>query len=190
MADRGQLTIPYGPRRRPWRETLSNIAVVRQDGTLLVSPPSLDPLSTESSVPEGISPALYQVPSTAVSTSDSERAMEETLGVMREGSQQMLGFMVNTNLQCLQYMESPFTSIMCNAAGDPFAVTKPYHFSTKWFERNVLDYFASLWNAKWPVTEYLDPRNIWSPGSYISRLPVKYFVPSEILVPPLLHECE
>ena len=160
MTDTGKLTMPYGPRRRPWRETLSNIAIVRQDGTLLVSPPSFDPLSTESSVPKGISPALYQVPSTAVSSSDSERAMEETLGMIREGSQRMFGFMVNTNIQCLQYMESPFTSVMCNAAGDPFAITKPYHFSTKWFERNVLDYFASLWNAKWPH-DPSDPESYW-----------------------------
>ena len=36
----------------------------------------------------------------------------------------------------------------------------------------------------WPVTEYLDPRNIRSPGTNISKLGVKQKIPLEILDPP------
>ena len=37
----------------------------------------------------------------------------------------------------------------------------PSLFSGKWIERiNVLDYFASLWNAKWPY-DPSDPETYW-----------------------------
>ena len=32
--------------------------------------------------------------------------------------------------------------------------------TTLWMERNVLDYFASLWNAKWPHNPK-DPESCW-----------------------------
>ena len=36
-----------------------------------------------------------------------------------------------------------------NNIDDPFR-NGSYLVNTKWMERNVLDYYASLWNAKWP----------------------------------------
>ena len=39
--------ISYGPERRPWRETVSEVAVT-EDGELLVSSPSTDPLQLDS----------------------------------------------------------------------------------------------------------------------------------------------
>ena len=36
--------IPYGPERKPWIETLSDLARSPEDGKLLVTPPSRDPL--------------------------------------------------------------------------------------------------------------------------------------------------
>ena len=40
--------IAYGPCRKPWRESLSAVAVSTTDGCLLVSPPSSDPLDLTS----------------------------------------------------------------------------------------------------------------------------------------------
>ena len=37
--------ILYGPYRKPWRESLSPVAVSDEDGGLLVSPPGSDPLN-------------------------------------------------------------------------------------------------------------------------------------------------
>ena len=40
--------VPYGPLRKPWRDTLSTVAVSSaDDGKLLVSVPSADPLEHE-----------------------------------------------------------------------------------------------------------------------------------------------
>ena len=47
-----------------------------------------------------------------------------------------------------------------NNVGDPFAVGAPNYIQPKWVERNVLDYFASLWNAKWPH-DPTDPDSYW-----------------------------
>ena len=38
--------------------------------------------------------------------------------------------------------------------------------NTKWMERNVLDYYASFWNAKWPHDPE-DPETYWG---YVSTM--------------------
>ena len=59
-----KIEIPYGPDRKPWSDTLSPLAI-KQDGTLLVTPPSSDPEFTydTSDKERSITPAYYQVPS-------------------------------------------------------------------------------------------------------------------------------
>ena len=155
------MDIPYGPGRTPWRETLSEIAISLADGKLLVTPPSIDPLALQNHiVPCGITAASYQVPSSGLTADEHDNAMEETHRVLREGCQSMLGFMVSQDFQYSLILHSPLTSVMSNLAGDPFTTTQPYPHSSKWIERNVLDYFASLWNAKWPHNPS-DPESYW-----------------------------
>ena len=119
MEDKQRLVIPFGPQRKPWRETLSRIAVVPRDGALLVSPPSFDSLSADFNAPKDITPALYQVPSSGLPPVVYESAMEETHRVMQEGSRLMCGFMASTEYQCSTFMESPFPKVMGNAAVIP-----------------------------------------------------------------------
>ena len=71
--------IPYGPSRRPWRESHSPLAVSAADGELLVSPPSSDPLQQAgyTEVP-GITSVRYQVPSSGLTQEEHDTAMEET----------------------------------------------------------------------------------------------------------------
>ena len=45
-SDIGREGIEYGPERKQWSETLSDLAVLSK-GNLLVSPPSRDPLSLQ-----------------------------------------------------------------------------------------------------------------------------------------------
>ena len=137
----------YGRHSLPWRETISDVAVSALDGTLLVSPPSSDPLEF-GVVPDGVTPSLYQVPSTGNTTEDHERAMKETEGVLNRGSKLLCGFMISQDFPSLL---SPMISTAANNGGDPWTTRgAPFYFKPKWFERNVLDYYASLWNAKWP----------------------------------------
>jgi histidine decarboxylase len=137
------------------------MAISPADGKLLVTPPSIDPLALQNHiVPGGITASSYQVPSSGLTAEEHDGAMEETYRLLHEGCQSMLGFMVSQDFQYPHILHSPLTSVMSNLAGDPFTTTKPYPHSSKWVERNVLDYFASLWNAKWPHNPS-DPESYW-----------------------------
>ena len=149
----------YGPERRQWRETVSEMAVT-EDGELLVSPPSTDPLQLDS-YPEvpGITSALYQLPSSGLTSHHRQRALEETSTLVHEVATNMLGFQGN------EKFNYPILSELCDVhldnEGDPFNQLKPSTTgNTKWLERNALDYYASLWHAKWPHNPS-DPDSYW-----------------------------
>ena len=149
----------YGPSRKTWRETVSKFALSENDGgRLLVSPPLSDPLS-ECNYPGGITPSFYQVPSSGLTLQEHDRAMAETEEVVRCSARSFLGFMNSQELHLPPQMHSSLGSLMLNGAGDPQAPTS-FSFQMKWMERNVLDYYASLWNAKWPGSEK-DEESYW-----------------------------
>ena len=138
---------------------MSDMAVSAEDGTLLVSPPSSDPLQAHL-VPDGVSPALYQVPSTGHTAKEHERAMKETENLLRQSGKLLCGFMISQNFQTDSLL-SPMMSATLNNGGDPWTTRgAPFYFKPKWMERNVLDYYASLWNAKWPHNPS-DPESYW-----------------------------
>lgn len=142
------LAIPHGPDRKPWRTTLSTVAVSAADGNLLVSPPVSDPLQQDIAVPKGINPAIYQVPSSGLSQDNHDRAIAETTRVVKQASESFVGFMHNQDF--IHSCTSPLHNLMLNNSGDPFLPGNVLSFQAKWMERSVLDYYASLWNAKWP----------------------------------------
>ena len=152
-------TIAYGPSRKPWRESLSAVAVSATDGFLLVSPPSSDPLDLTSynEIP-GITEPKYQVSSSGLTKEEQDAAMEETQAFFKNACTNNFGIQVNQDIQCSSCLQSPFNCFHLNSAGDPFTIGIP--FSGKWIERNVLDYYASLWNAKWPY-DPSDPETYW-----------------------------
>ena len=152
--------ILYGPSRKPWRETLSPIATSAADGgKLLVSAPSSDPLERDV-VPDGVTSTLYQVPSSGLTCEERDRALEETLSLVKRGSKLYSGFMNNQGFDFPPLLQSRFANVMMNNAGDPFTVGSALYTQPKWVERNVLDYYASLWNAKWPHDPN-DPETYW-----------------------------
>ena len=155
---RMSVDIPYGPERKPWGETLSPLA--KSQGTILVSPPSKDPATLYDFKQEAITSVWYQVPSNALSEEQRTRALAETAHVIKVSEKDTLGYRRS-------FREFPFTttqgrdsilSAHINNAGSPFEASYGC-MSTLWMERNVLDYYASLWHAKWPH----DPRD---PDSY------------------------
>ena len=149
--------VPYGPGRKPWREGLSQLISSLDDG--IVSAPSSDPLQPEIS-PAGVTPVLYQVPSTGLSREDHDRAMRETLKVIQNCRESFLGFQCNHSFSVPELFQSPFTNVLINNGGDAFSGGAGLSFRPKWMERGVLDYYASLWNAKWPHDPN-DPESYW-----------------------------
>ena len=151
--------VPHGAERRPWRESVSEM-VVTDDGELLIRPPCTDPLLLDSypAVP-GITRELYQLPSSGLTTHQLQQAFKETSTLVQEATTNMLGF------QGTEKFKYPILDELCSVhldnEGDPFNQSKPSTVgNTKWLERNALDYYASLWHAKWPH-DPSDPDTYW-----------------------------
>ena len=150
--------IQYGPQRKPWRETLSSIATSK-DGKLLVSPPSVDPLDLYDFKQEPITSSTYQVPSIALSEIQRTEALVETTKVVEDTLRDTLGYQCNCReFSHVEYVKS-FQATRLNSHGSPFVATYS-GLTIHWMERNVLDYFASLWRAKWPHNPK-DPESYW-----------------------------
>jgi len=63
--------------------------------------------------------------------------------------------------QELEYKEAlkDYLDFHVNNVGDPFQEGN-LTMNSKWLERAVLDYFAALWNARWPHDD-ADPESYW-----------------------------
>ena len=149
--------IPFGPERRPWHESLSEVAVT-MDGELLVTPPTSEPLQL-GSYPEvaGITSSWYQVPSTGLSHDQRKQAFDEMAQNLSYPHKYFLGS------HAILYFNGDavkrFLDCFSLTGGDPFR-NGPCDLNMKWIERSVLDYFASLWHAKWPHNPQ-DPESYW-----------------------------
>jgi len=150
--------IPYGPDRKPWRETLSSLAI--SGDSLKITPPSQDPLQLYSftKLEKGITPSFYQVPSRGLTETEHKQAQEETAQHTKQQTANLLGYQVSLGEDYTDVV-SNYLDTSVNNVGDPF-VSGTYTLNTKWMERNVLDHYASLWNAKWPH-DSRDPDTYW-----------------------------
>jgi histidine decarboxylase len=156
----GREGIQYGPGGKQWSETLSRLAVSSK-GKLLVSPPSRDPLSLQeySRVSSHVTGSYYQVPSVGLSQEEQDIAHRETLDFLEGQAQNCMGYQCDLNMSHYQKTLPPYLKFLGNNVGDPFSAGT-YTINTKWMECNVLDYFASLWNGKWPY-KLEDPETYW-----------------------------
>ena len=150
--------IPYGPDRRPWKDTISSVAVSGEN--FKITPPSQDPLEVYSfpKLEKGITPSLYQVPSEGLSKERCRQAQEETSNHILKRTTNQLGYQASLG-ENYEDVVSKYLGTFINNVGDPFAAGT-YTLNTKWMERNVLDHYASLWNAKWPH-DARDPDTYW-----------------------------
>ena len=156
MSASAATNIPYGPERKSWEETVSPLA--KFQGTYLVSPPIVDPASLYDFKEEPITSAWYQVPSTGLTREQRTRAFDETEKAIRHSENALLGYRrsLRNGLECIS---NPLMSGHVNNIGSAYKASHS-GLSTLWMERNVLDYFASLWNAKWPHNPK-DPESYW-----------------------------
>ena len=152
------VNVPYGPEKKSWDESLSPLAR-SPSGRLLVSPPSWDPLTSYDYKEEMVTSSWYQVPSTGLSEEQRTKALGETARAVQLSFKDTLGFQCNfrefAHAECAQ----GFLNTHLNNGGDPFGPSYD-GLSTLWMERNVLDYYASLWHAKWPH-DPKDPESYW-----------------------------
>ena len=153
--------ILYGPEQKAWQETLSTFARSPK-GELLVSPPSKDLLQDyvqQRDKVEGITTSWYQVPSTGLTPQQQSQARQETQQHLQDCATRALGFPNNLlTLDCTA-VATPYMKFHLNNYGDPNFDFRAGS-NTKWMERNVLDYYASLWHAKWPHDPG-DPDSYW-----------------------------
>ena len=152
-------SIPYGPERKPWIETLSNLAISPEDGRLLVTPPSRNPLDQYNKVYSTVTGSSYQVTSAGHTKQQQDFAQKETLDLLNQQQKYFLGYQIGMDLSEYVPTISPYLAFHTNNVGDPF-VCGSMTVNTKWMECNVLDYYASLWNAKWPHNAN-DPETYW-----------------------------
>ena len=149
--------IPYGPDRLPWKDTLAAVAI--SDGQYLVSPPSQDPNAVYDfpEAEKGITPNYYQVPAKGMTADQARRAQDETHVFSSNQTMNFLGYQVTLHND--YSVASKYLTTQLNNIGDPFTPGS-FTLNSKWMERNVLDYYASLWNAKWPHDSN-DPDTYW-----------------------------
>ena len=139
--------VPYGPEGTPWEEIIQS--------TMLAN--GFPPLSTgPDRDPQDVYPAHdelddkdFQVPPTGLSVEQRMKTLHSLEKYLFRKRDHMLGYQVNEDMDCYQQDLSQFMGCHINNIGDPFT-SGNYKPNSKVVERAVLDYFAALWNAKWP----------------------------------------
>ena len=149
--------VPYGPDRLPWKDTVAPVAIA--NGEYLISPPSQDPNNVYvfPEAEKGITPNNYQVPSKGMTADQTRQAQDETHVFSNRQTMNFLGYQVTLHNDYSP--ASKYLTTQLNNVGDPFTPGS-FTLNSKWMERNVLDYYASLWNAKWPHDQN-DPDTYW-----------------------------
>ncbi|MBD2578443.1 pyridoxal-dependent decarboxylase [Oscillatoria sp. FACHB-1406] len=113
----------------------------------LPTKPTQEPCSVYPLVP-GIDCQQFQLPAEGLSSEQRQKALEQFYQYLSTQRSHFLGYQLN---QQLDYEEdiSNYLNFQINNIGDPFE-SGFLTTNTKVMERAVLDYYASLWNARWP----------------------------------------
>lgn len=152
--------LPYGPDRREWHEQVPSIA--KKGDSFLVSPPSADPNDVyEDNDLMGLEATDLQVVPRAFSDYERRRALIRVETYDDLCAESYLGHQNQVDFTHVDYRAtlSKYLNTLLNNVGDPF-VGGSLAKNTKFAERAVLDYYASLWNAKWPSIPG-DPDSHW-----------------------------
>ncbi len=138
-----------------WQQTVSDSAMVGD--AAIVSPPTKDSCSTYPTVP-GITSKNFELSSTGLTPEQRKIALVQLQNYESRQKTYFLGYQVN---QSLNYEEDlkPYLNYHINNVGDPFQ-SGNFTINSKFMERAVLDYYASLWNARWPHDPN-DPESYW-----------------------------
>ena len=118
-----------------------------------------DHLSSCAVYPEisGLDCELFALSDAGLRPDQHRKALDNLLTYERIQQANFLGYQAN---QKLDYSElAAFLDIHVNNIGDPFA-SGNFTVNSKVLERAVLDYYAKLWQARWP-SRSSDPESYW-----------------------------
>ncbi len=125
--------------------------------TLAATDPTQSPCDVYPPVPE-ISCHDFRLSPEGLSPDSRQHALDELLAYQSAQKARTMGFQANQDI-CYREDLQPFLNYHINNVGDPFQ-TGSFTLNSKWMERAVLDYYARLWNAKWPHDPH-DPESYW-----------------------------
>jgi histidine decarboxylase len=147
MSQVQQSDVPYGPEGILWGEVLR--AAMLADGTVpLITAPDRDPVEAYPT-PDELDPKEFQVPPTGLSDEQRKSALGKLEKYLFRKRDHMLGYQANEDMNGYRQDLSRFMECHINNIGDPFKAGN-FKPNSKVVEQAVLDYFAALWNAKWP----------------------------------------
>ncbi|WP_199337208.1 pyridoxal-dependent decarboxylase [Nostoc sp. FACHB-152] len=133
---------------------------VMLDGTAIVSPPTKDSCSAYPTV-SGITYKNFALSSTGLSPEQRTAALSQLQKYELVQKAHFLGYQVNQSFNYEQDLKQ-YLNYHINNVGDPFQ-SGNFTVNSKFMERAVLDYYASLWNARWPH----DPNDLESYWGYV-----------------------
>ncbi|MCK9874534.1 pyridoxal-dependent decarboxylase [Frankia sp. Ag45/Mut15] len=147
--------IAFGPADEPWRNSFGGLSLM--SGPPDVTPPSSDPRRSYASIPE-IPYGQFQLPASGLTEEQYAAAENHFRSWLEQQCRVSVGFQVSGDLDYQQRL-GPYLGLALNNVGDPYQ-SGAYTHNSKILERAVLDYFASLWNARWPHRRD-DPESYW-----------------------------
>ncbi|KUL62346.1 pyridoxal-dependent decarboxylase [Streptomyces sp. NRRL S-1521] len=147
--------IPFGPEDTPWQKTFSGLRVV--GGRPYGTPPSSDPREAYIGVPE-VPHHKVQLPPTGLDAKQYTEAEALFRSHIDTQTRNFAGYQVTSALD-YEGRLGHYLNRHLNNVGDPYQ-SSSYTLNSKVLERAVLDYFASLWHAKWPH-DPKDPESYW-----------------------------
>lgn len=124
----------------------------------MVSSPTRNPSEVYPQL-EGITSRLFQIPSTGLTSEQRAAALEQMRQYHARQRSRFLGYQANQGGFAHLDGLADHLQFQLNNLGDPFQEGN-FTLNSKWLERAVLDYYASLWNARWPHDRQ-DPESYW-----------------------------
>ncbi|MFJ9419383.1 histidine decarboxylase [Streptomyces sp. NPDC101227] len=141
------LQIPFGPDDETWQHILQSQGLANGHAAL-VSPPSDNP-RTRYPIEPGLDTRDFQLKAKRLTGSQRRKALSSIELALADRRDHMLGYQVTQDMNGYPADLARFLEDHLNNIGDPFQ-SGGYKPNTKIVERAVLDYYAALWNAKWP----------------------------------------
>ena len=112
-----------------------------------VTQPTKDPNEVYPKVP-GIDYNKFKLSEDKMTQEQIDTALKELYNYTSKQQSNFLGYQINQKFDYMDKLKN-YLNVHMNNIGDPF-VSGNFTVNTKFLERAVLDYFASLWNAQWP----------------------------------------
>ena len=148
MEKNNKSKVPYGPKQLPWSEQAPKWATVTgplKDPALIYD--EVKPKGVQGNFPD-IDYRKFEIPPKGLSKKEYKDAMREFKRFIKKKHKKFTGYQTNEYIKDNEEL-SWMLDIHTNNVGDPFT-TGIFSLNTKFVERAVLDYFASLWRTEWP----------------------------------------